>query len=100
VITPEGCASILWKDAASAPRAAEALRVDARSLLRLGIVDGVVPEPGHGDHVGAARLLGDAVRAVLRPLAGMSPADRTDLRHARFRAFGLAADLAEHRESA
>jgi acetyl-CoA carboxylase carboxyl transferase subunit beta len=100
VITPEGCASILWKDAASAPRAAEALRVDARSLLRLGIVDGVVPEAEHDDHVDAARLLGDAVRAALRPLAGMSPAERTRLRHARFRAFGLAADLPEHRESA
>ena len=100
VITPEGCASILWKDAASAPRAAEALRVDARSLLRLGIVDGVVPEAEPGDHVDAARLLGDAVRAALRPLAGMSPAARTELRHARFRAFGLEVALPEHRESA
>jgi len=91
VITPEGCASILWKDAGSAPRAAEALRVDSRSLLELGVVDGVVPEAEHGDHLESARLLGDALRETLAPLAGMSTADRATRRHARFRAFGLAA---------
>jgi acyl-CoA carboxylase subunit beta len=89
VITPEGCASILWKDAGSASRAAEALRVDARSLLRLGVVDGVVPEAAHGDHPAAARLLGDALRETLAPLTGMPAAERTARRHARFRAFGL-----------
>jgi acetyl-CoA carboxylase carboxyl transferase subunit beta len=86
VITPEGCASILWKDAAEAPRAAEALRVDARSLLDLGIVDGVVPETEHGDHTAAGASLGAALREALKPLAGMSAAERVASRHARFRA--------------
>jgi acetyl-CoA carboxylase carboxyl transferase subunit beta len=89
VITPEGCASILWKDAAAAPRAAAALRVDARSLLSLGVVDGVLPEAQHGDHDAAARILADAVREVLPPLAAMATDARTAMRHARFRAFGL-----------
>ncbi len=48
VISPEGCASILWKDAADAPRAARALQVDSRSLLRLGVADAVIPEPPGG----------------------------------------------------
>jgi acetyl-CoA carboxylase carboxyl transferase subunit beta len=88
VITPEGCASILWKDAAAAPRAAEALRVDARSLLRLGIVEAVLPAVEHGDHQGAADVLGAALREVLSPLVAIPAAERTVLRHARFRAFG------------
>jgi acetyl-CoA carboxylase carboxyl transferase subunit beta len=92
VITPEGCASILWKDAGSAPRAAEALRVDARSLLELGIVDGVLPATGHGHPdataLAAAGALAAALHEVLPPLADLSPADRTARRHDRFRAFG------------
>ena len=50
VISPEGCATILFKDAAQAPRAAEALRLTAPDLLRLGIMDAVVPEPEGGAH--------------------------------------------------
>lgn len=88
VITPEGCASILWKDAGAAPRAAEALRVDARSLLGLGVVDGVVPEAEHGDHLAAAENLGSALVTSLLPLSRMDAATRTARRHERFRSFG------------
>ncbi|WP_308194584.1 acetyl-CoA carboxylase, carboxyltransferase subunit beta [Pseudonocardia kujensis] len=88
VITPEGCASILWKDAGAAPRAAEALRVDARSLLDLGVVDGVVPEAEHGDHVAAADNLGSALVGSLLPLSRMDRETRLARRHERFRRFG------------
>ncbi|MFI5606911.1 acetyl-CoA carboxylase, carboxyltransferase subunit beta [Amycolatopsis sp. NPDC051903] len=91
VISAEGCAAILWKDPAAAPKAAEALRVDARSLLAQGVIDGVVPEPEGGagaDHVRAAA----ALRAALaESLARLVPLDQMNLvtrRRARFRAFG------------
>ncbi len=91
VISPEGCAAILWKDPAAAPAAAAALKVDARNLLRLGIVDGVVREPEDGadtDHLLAAHHLRAALRQTLRDLL---PVDQLNLianRHARFRRFG------------
>ncbi|ODU07695.1 MAG: acetyl-CoA carboxyl transferase [Pseudonocardia sp. SCN 72-86] len=88
VITPEGCASILWKDASHAPRAAEALRVDARSLLGLGVVDGVLPERAHGDHAAAADALRTALRPTLARLAALEPAELLARRHDRFRGFG------------
>jgi acyl-CoA carboxylase subunit beta len=91
VISPEGCASILWKDAAEAPRAAAALQVDARALLRLGIADGVLPEPGEGadtDHVAAARTLRDAVSASLQALEGLDGGVLVAARRARFRRYG------------
>ena len=72
VISPEGCASILWKNPAEAPAAAAALRVDAKSLLRLGVVDGVVLEPGAGtdsDHLRAAANLRQALTACLAELS-------------------------------
>ncbi|MET7995416.1 acetyl-CoA carboxylase, carboxyltransferase subunit beta [Amycolatopsis sp. NPDC005232] len=91
VISAEGCAAILWKDPSAAPKAAEALRVDARSLLRQGVVDGVIPEPAGGagaDHVQIAA----AMRAALaETLARLVPLDQMNLvtrRRARFRAFG------------
>jgi acetyl-CoA carboxylase carboxyl transferase subunit beta len=91
VISPEGCAAILWKDSAAAPTAARALRVDARSLLELGVVDGVVPEPPGGaesDHAEAAALVRAAIRAELSDLAGLDPARLVADRRARFRRFG------------
>jgi acetyl-CoA carboxylase carboxyl transferase subunit beta len=91
VISAEGCAAILWKDPEAAPKAAEALRMDARSLLGQGVVDGVVPEPAQGsgsDHIGAA----EALRAALaESLAELLPLDQMNLvtrRRARFRRFG------------
>lgn len=89
VISPEGCAAILWKDVAAAPEAAEALRIDARSLLELGVVDGVLPPVGDDPHRAAADRLGAAVLSALRPLRDMEPADRLRRRHARFRRFGV-----------
>ena len=91
VISPEGCASILWQDAAQAPRAAAALQVDAASLLRLGVIDGVVPEPpggAHTDPAATAHALADAVSACLRRLDGVPGAELVRRRRARFRAFG------------
>ena len=75
VISPEGCSTILFKDAAQAPRAAAALRVTAPDLLRLKIMDGIVPEPeggAHADHLGAARNLKTAIVASLRELVDAS----------------------------
>jgi acetyl-CoA carboxylase carboxyl transferase alpha subunit/acetyl-CoA carboxylase carboxyl transferase beta subunit len=91
VISAEGCASILWKDPAQAPAAAAALRVDARSLLSLGVVDGVIEEPGTGadtDHVTAAANLRQALAACLAQLTRLEPAELVATRHARFRRFG------------
>lgn len=93
VISPEGCASIIWKDPAAAPRAAEALGLHARDLLRHGIVDGVLAEPEGG--TGAAPLLAaDRLRAALRhslrELSGLTGAELSVDRRARFRQFGSA----------
>ncbi|WP_063741598.1 acetyl-CoA carboxylase carboxyl transferase subunit alpha, partial [Saccharothrix syringae] len=91
VISPEGCASILWSDPAMAPTAADALRVDARSLLRLGVVDGVVPEPAGGsqaDHRAAADRLRSALAAALDRLSALDRDDLVERRWRRFRAFG------------
>ncbi len=74
VISPEGCASILWRDGEHARDAAEALRLTAQDLLRLGVVDRVVPEPLGGAHrqPGAAiEALGEAVNDALQPLIGL-----------------------------
>ncbi|MGW4940904.1 acetyl-CoA carboxylase carboxyl transferase subunit alpha [Actinoplanes sp. NPDC004185] len=94
VISPEGCASILWKDAAEAPRAARALRVGARDLLRHGIVDAVIPEPADGTGAApavAARSLRAAIVAALRELAPRDGARLVDERRRRFRAFPVRA---------
>lgn len=91
VISPEGCAAILWQDPTAAPRAAEALRLTAPDLLRLGVVDGIVPEPEQGaqaDPARAALLLRAAIEEALTPLL-MLPADRlVRQRRQRFRRFG------------
>ncbi|MBX5491182.1 MAG: acetyl-CoA carboxylase carboxyltransferase subunit alpha [Chloroflexi bacterium] len=71
VVSPEGCAAILWKDAARAPEAAEAMQITADAMLRHGVVDAVVPEPpggAHTDPATAARALGAALRAALADL--------------------------------
>ncbi len=76
VISPEGCASILWKDAEKMREAAEALRVTAKELKELGVCDNVIPEPlggAHRDATAAIASVGDTLRAVLTDLAVMSP---------------------------
>jgi acetyl-CoA carboxylase carboxyl transferase subunit beta len=91
VISPEGCATILFKDAAAAPRAAAALRITAPDLLRLGVMDAVVPEPGEGAHTdrdGTAANLRTALVESLRELLSLGPEERLEKRYERFRAFG------------
>ncbi|MGW9349610.1 acetyl-CoA carboxylase carboxyltransferase subunit alpha [Nocardiopsis flavescens] len=91
VISPEGCAAILWRDGAMARQAASALRLDARELLRMGAVDAVVPEPGAGAHTdpaAAARALHGALRAALAELAGSTPSELLERRRRRFRDIG------------
>jgi acetyl-CoA carboxylase carboxyl transferase subunit alpha len=74
VISPEGCASILWRDAAQAPMAAEALKLTAEDLLRFKLIDAIIAEPLGGAHRAAAEAVaavGDAVQAALEPLLAL-----------------------------
>lgn len=90
VISPEGCAAILWRERSAAPEAAQALRIDARSLLELGVADGVIAEPAGGagaDPVLAASALRAAVRYELAELAALDPAALVSARRARYREF-------------
>lgn len=94
VISAEGCATILFGDAARAPQAARSLRLRAVDLLRLGIADELVPEPPGGTHVDqdeAARLLGRHLRAHLAELLGIEPAVLLRRRYRRLRSFGTVA---------
>jgi acetyl-CoA carboxylase carboxyl transferase subunit beta len=94
VISPEGCSVILWSNAASAPRAAEALRVRAPDLLELRIVDGVVPEPedgAHTDQVTTAENLKEALVTTLNELMPIDPQTLLAARYSRFRCFGTPA---------
>jgi acetyl-CoA carboxylase carboxyl transferase alpha subunit/acetyl-CoA carboxylase carboxyl transferase beta subunit len=91
VISPEGCSTILFKDAAEAPRAAAALRVTAPDLLQLKIMDGIVPEPeggAHEDHLAAARNLKTAIASSLSELLEVPPEELVAKRYDRFRMFG------------
>ncbi len=91
VISPEGCASILWNDASIAPTAADALKVDARSLLAMGVVDGVIGEPAGGsqaDHQEAAERIARVLAASLNRLAAKEPAELIRDRRKRFRSYG------------
>jgi acetyl-CoA carboxylase carboxyl transferase subunit alpha len=91
VISPEGCASILWRDAAHAQEAADALRLTAQDLLRLRVVDRIVPEPLGGAHrrpQEAIAALGDALDEVLRPLLARDGASLRDERRRKFLAIG------------
>ncbi|MEH0938554.1 acetyl-CoA carboxylase carboxyltransferase subunit alpha, partial [Micromonospora psammae] len=93
VISPEGCAAILWPDRGAAPQAARALRLTAPDLCRLGIVDDVVPEPvpaAHHDPEATTRALREAVRANLLPLLDVPTATLVRRRRQRFRRFGAA----------
>jgi acyl-CoA carboxylase subunit beta len=95
VISPEGCAAILWRSAAAASEAAAALRLDARELLRHGIVDGVIGEPAGGvqnDHHAASVALADSLLATLAELIPLAPGELVRRRHARFRRYGVGTD--------
>ncbi len=90
VITPEGCASILWKDAKQAPAAAAAMRITAADALEFGVIDRIVPEltPAHEDPRGATRATGAAIRSALERLTGLSTEELLAARYRKFRAIG------------
>jgi acetyl-CoA carboxylase carboxyl transferase subunit beta len=91
VISPEGCATILFKDAAAAPRAAAALRITGPDLLGLGIMDAVIPEPeggAHTDHQATAANVRTALVSSLSELLELDPKDLLEKRYERFRKFG------------
>ena len=91
VISPEGCASILWRTAEKAPDAAEAMKVTAQHLERLGVIDRIVPEPmggAHRDSAGTARALGQAIGEELDALAKLPKADLKRMREDRFLRIG------------
>ena len=92
VISPEGCAAILWRDAGEKIKAATALKPDAVHCLELGVIDAIVPEPpggAHLDHDEAARLLGGALREELELLARVPPDELRSRRRAKFRTMGV-----------
>ena len=92
VISPEGCAAILWKDRAYADRAAENLRLTAKDLTHLGIADGVVPEPlggAHQDPEQTAENLGDAFEKHLKDLDALTIEERIEDRYNKFRHIGV-----------
>ena len=91
VISPEGCAAILWKDQAKAKEAAEALRLTAADCKALGVIDEVVPEPAggaHADPVPVIDAVGRAVGQHLDRLAALPVDALLDARYAKFRAMG------------
>ena len=92
VISPEGCAAILWRDAGEAKKAAAAFKPDALHCLELGVIDGIVPEPEGGAHTDpdeAARLLGESIREALEELESIAPDDLKRRRRAKFRSLGV-----------
>jgi acetyl-CoA carboxylase carboxyl transferase subunit alpha len=94
VISPEGCAAILWRDAGEKRKAAAAFKPDAAHCLELGVIDGIVPEPEGGAHTNAdeaARLLAAALADALDELDGSSPQELRAARRAKFRGMGVLA---------
>jgi acetyl-CoA carboxylase carboxyl transferase subunit alpha len=92
VISPEGCAAILWRDAGEAKKAAAAFKPDALHCFELGVIDAIVPEPDGGaqaDPDEAARLLGQNIREALDLLDDLPPAELKRRRRARFRSLGV-----------
>jgi acetyl-CoA carboxylase carboxyl transferase subunit alpha len=91
VISPEGCASILWRDSAQAPLAAEAMRITATDLRKLGLIDEIVAEPVGGAHrepEAAIKSLGDAIERALTPLRTQTPEALKAGRRDKFLAMG------------
>ncbi len=92
VISPEGCAAILWKDSAAAPKAAEALKLSADHLERLGVVDEIIPEPlggAHNDPDQAASALKYALQKHLNDLRALDVPKLLDTRYERYRHLGV-----------
>lgn len=91
VISPEGCAAILWKNSSAAPEAAAAMKITAQDLKRFGIIDEIIPEPpggAHSDSAAAAELLGDAIERSLREVRDLRGPQLLDARYEKFRKMG------------
>ena len=91
VISPEGCAAILWRDSAQAPAAAEAMRLTAADLKHFGLIDEIVPEPvggAHRDPGAAIAAVGRVISASLAPLMALEPAALRALRREKYLAMG------------
>jgi acetyl-CoA carboxylase carboxyl transferase subunit alpha len=91
VISPEGCAAILWKHRKHAPEAAEAMKIAAPDLKKLNLIDGVIPEPvggAHHDHAAAALALRASVASQLQELLPLPAAQLLQQRYAKFRQYG------------
>jgi acetyl-CoA carboxylase carboxyl transferase subunit alpha len=102
VISPEACSAILWKDRRHAPEAAEALKLTAQDLIRLGVVDEIVPEPeggAHRDHDLAAANLGTALRQNLQRVLDTPIDELLKKRYGKFRALGNFAEEKRSRTS-
>ena len=92
VISPEGCAAILWRDRVEAKKAAAAFKPTAPFCLQLGVIDAIVPEPSGGaqkDHDEAARLLGESLELALAEIDRQDPEERRLARRAKFRSMGV-----------
>ncbi len=91
VISPEGCAALLWRDAAEGPKAASALHLIAMDLFELGLVDGVIPEPtggAHTNHSATAKRVMRQVQLAISELEKVDPAERVRLRHEKYLRMG------------
>jgi acetyl-CoA carboxylase carboxyl transferase subunit alpha len=91
VISPESCAAIIYRDSSHAPAAAAALKMTAQDLLGLGLIDGIIPEPGEGAHtdpVAAAEALRTTLKKALAELGTLSPKELVDQRYDKFRHMG------------
>jgi len=95
VISPEGCAAILWKDQEQREVAAEAMRLTAPDILELGLVDAVIPEPlggAHADIPETCRRVGEHIAEALEELSGLTPEELVQQRYDRFRLLGVFED--------
>jgi acetyl-CoA carboxylase carboxyl transferase subunit alpha len=92
VISPEGCAAILWKNSAAAPDAAAAMKITAQDLKKLNIIDEIIPEPdggAHSDPAAAAELLAPVLDRAIKELMKLKPAQLVDERYKKFRRMGV-----------
>jgi acetyl-CoA carboxylase carboxyl transferase subunit alpha len=91
VISPEGCAAILWRDKSKSPDAATGLRLVAKDLFELGVIDQVIDEPGGGAHTDydeSSRLLDKALQENLKVISSYTSVERLALRYNKLREFG------------
>ena len=94
VISPEGCAAILWKDSSKAPDAAEALKLTAQDLFKMGLIDEIVPEPlggAHRDPQKMAQTLKEIILVDLKELSGVKKEELLKSRYKKFRSMGVTA---------